>query len=108
MVDDEESQMEKWYRSGARPRSVEEMAEDIRRTPPHKGTEVLTSGELAERRKKSPPTCKSHDEELSGPHHPAPPPTTQPIKTMPTFPCWLCSNEGYVGRDCPEMMHSNN
>ena len=49
MADDgEESEMEEWEREEAQPRSVEDMAEDIRRTPPYKRTEVLSPAVLAE------------------------------------------------------------
>ena len=63
IVDDgKESEIEDWERKGAQPRLVEDMPEDIRRTPPHKGTEVLSPAALAEQRKKSPPTCKYYIE----------------------------------------------
>ena len=49
MADDgEESEMEAWEREGAQPRSVEEMAEDIRRTAAHTRTEVFSPAALAE------------------------------------------------------------
>ena len=63
--DGEEEEIEKWEREGSPPRSIEDMAdmaEDISRTPPHKRTEVLSPAALAEQRKKSPSTCKSHIE----------------------------------------------
>ena len=48
MADDgEESEMEEWAREGAQRRSVEAMAKDIRRTPPHKRTELLSPAALA-------------------------------------------------------------
>lgn len=84
------------------------MAEEIRRTPRHKRTEVLSAAALAEQRQKSPSTCKSHDEQVPA-LHPTPLPTTaQAIKTWPTFPCWLCGNHGQASRDCLKIMHSTN
>ena len=112
MVDDgedgEQEEMEEWEREGSPPISLEEMAEDIKRTPSHKRTEVLSPTALAEQRRKSPPTCKDHLGQPTLPHPPPPPPTTQPITFKPTFPCWLCGNNGNVGRECPEYMHSTN
>ena len=88
MADDtEESEMEEWEREAAQSRSVEDMAEDIRRTPPHKRIEGLSPAVLVEQRKKSPPTCKSHIEQPTVQQPPPPPPTVQAMKTMPTFPC---------------------
>ena len=63
--DGEEREMEEWEREGAHARSMDEMAEDIRRTPTHKRTEVLSPVVLAEQRKKSPPTCKPHFEQAA-------------------------------------------
>ena len=73
--DGEEEEMEEWEREGAPPMSMEEIAEDIRRTSPHKRTEVLSPAALAEQRKTSPPTCKSHIEQPTVPNPPPPPPT---------------------------------
>ena len=65
MADDaEESGMEEWGRDRVPPTSVEGMTEDIKSTPLHKRTEVLSPAGLAEYRTKSPPTCKSHHEQL--------------------------------------------
>ena len=76
MADDrEETEMEAWEREGAQPRSVEDMRQDIRRTPPLQRTEVRSRAVLAQSRKKSPPTCKSHIEQPSIPQ-PTPPPAT--------------------------------
>ena len=66
----EESEMLEWEREGAEPRSVEEMVQDIRRTPPYKRTEVLSPAALVEERKKSCPTCKYHDEQFPAQHPP--------------------------------------
>ena len=88
MADDEEaSEMEAWEREEGQPRSVEEMTADIRRTPPHERTEVLSPPALAEQRKKSPPTCKSHIEQPTVEHSPPPPATAQAVTLEPTFPC---------------------
>ena len=106
--DGEEEEMEEWESEGSPPRSIEEMAEDIRRTPPHKRTEILSPAALAAERQKSPLTCKSHIEQPAVQHPPLPPPTAQAITFKPTFPCWLRGNNGHAGRDCPEGMHSSN
>ena len=84
------------------------MAEDIRTTPLHKRTEVLSTVALAEQRKKSFGTCKSHIEQPNV-QQPAPaPPTAHAISFKPTIRCWLCGNDVHVGRDCSESMHSSN
>ena len=109
MADDgEESEKEEWEREGAQLRSVEDMAEDIRRTPPCKRTEVLSLAVLAEQRKKSPPTCKSHIAQPTVQQPTPPPSTAQAITLKLTFPCWLCGNYGHVGTDCTEEIHSTN
>ena len=100
--DGEESKMEEWEREAAQPRSVEEMAEDIRRIPPHKRREVLSPAALAEQRKNSPPTCKSHIEHPTVQQPTTPAPTAQAMTLKPTFPCWLSGNHEHVGTDCPE------
>ena len=87
---------------------MEEMAEDIRRTPPYKRTEVLSPAAIAEQRKKLPPTCKFNIEQPTVLQPPPPPPTAQAITLKPTFPGWLCGNYGHVGRDCTEKLHSIN
>ena len=67
MADDaeneEEDEMAALERGTSLPRSIEEMAEDISRTPPHTKTVLLSPPALAEQRMKSPPTCKSHTEQ---------------------------------------------
>ena len=100
--------MEKWEREGAQPRSVEDIAEDMRRTPPQKRTEGLSPAALAEQRKKSPPTCKSHIVQPTVQQSPPPPPTAQAITIQPTFTCWLCNNDEHVDTDCTEKMHTTN
>ena len=64
--DGQKQEMEEWGRAGSPPRSTEEITEDIRRTPPHKRTEVLSLAALTEQRKKSPPTCKYHCQRCKG------------------------------------------
>ena len=104
----EESEVEEWERAGGQARSGEDMAEDIRRTPPYKRTEVLSPAALADQRKKSPSTCKSHIEQATVQQPPAPPPTAQAMTLKPTFLCWRCGNYGHVGTDCAATMHSTN
>ena len=58
--DGEEEEMKERERAGSPDRSIQEMAEDIRRTPPYKRTEVVSPAALADQRKKSPPTCNCH------------------------------------------------
>ena len=109
MADDGEvSDIEDWEREAAQPRSVEDMAEGISRTPLHKRTEVLSPAGLAEQRKKSPPTCKSHIEQATVQQPPPPLATAQGITFYPTCPCWTCGNHGHLGTDCPEKMHRTN
>ena len=106
--DGEEEEMEEWQREGAPARTIEEMAEDIRRTPPNKRTEVFSPAALAEQRKKSPPTCKSHIEQPGVHHAPPPPLTAQASTSKPTFPSWLCGNHEHAGKDCQQSIHSSN
>ena len=88
IVDEGEgSEIQECDRQGTQPRSVEGMAEDIRRTTPHKRMQVLSPTALAERSKKLPPTCKSHIEQLTVQQAPPPPPTAQSITLKPPFPC---------------------
>ena len=88
MADDgEEREMEEWETEVAQSRSGEDMAEDIRRTPLHKRTEVLSPAALAEQSKMSPATCKSHIEQATVPEPPPTPPTAQAITLEPMFPC---------------------
>ena len=69
------SKEEDWEREGERPKSIEEMAAEIGATPAHKRTYVPSTQELAEQRKKKPPTCKSTAElPTLQPPPPAPPP----------------------------------
>ena len=76
MADDgEEDEMEACESDGAQRRSVQDMRQDIRRTPPLQRTEVRSRAVLAQSRKKSPPTCKSHIEQPSI-QQPTPPPAT--------------------------------
>ena len=86
---------------------MKQMAEDIRRTPPCKRTEYLSPAALAEWIKKSPPACKSHDEQWPARHPRPAPPTAQSMKANPTFSCWLFGTFGYLGRDWAGTMHSN-
>ena len=106
--DGEESEMEEWENEEVQPRSMEDMAEDIRRTPPQKRTEVLSTAVLAEKRKKSPPTCNSHIEQVTVPYLPPPPATTQAITFKSNLSCRLYGNDGHAGKDCAESMHSTN
>ena len=106
--DGEEERIEECKIEGSPPRSIEDMVEDIRRTPRHKRREVLSPAALAAQRKNSPPTCKSHIEQPTVQNPPPPPPTAQAITFKPTFPCWLYGNDGHIGRDCPQFMHNSN
>ena len=106
--DGEEEEMEDWEREGSPPRSMEEMAEDIRSTPPHKRIEVLSPAALVEYRKTSPATCKSHIEQPTVLHPPTRLTRAQAITFKPAFPCYLCGNYGHVARDCLESIHRSN
>ena len=106
--DVEEEEMQEWERGGSPPRSIEEMAEHIRRTPPQMRTEVLSPAGLAEYWKKSPPTCQSHIEQPSVQHLPPPLATLQAITFKGTLSCCLCGDYGHIGTDCRKTMHSCN
>ena len=84
------------------------MAGDIRRTRPHKRTEVLSPVARPEQWKKLPTTCKSHIEQRDVLYPPPPSPTAQALTLIPTVPCCLCGNYGHAGKVCPESMHSSN
>ena len=101
----ENSEIEEWGREGAQPRSVQEVAEDTSSIPSHQRIEVLSPAALAEQRKKSPPTCKSHITHPTGQQPPPSPSTVQAISLSATFPYRLCGKYRHVVTDCAGKSH---